>query len=126
MDSPKWIKPLFIIAALYDGILGMLFLMVPIQLFNATKIALPNHIGYIQFPAMLLVVFAIMFFNIAKDPKTNRNLIFYGILLKLSYCSVVFSHWAVGAVPFIWVPFAFFDLAFMVVFVIAYKALKSA
>ena len=125
MDSPKWIKPFFIIAALYDGILGMLFLVVPTQLFNATKITLPNHIGYVQFPAMLLVVFAIMFFNIARDPRANRNLIFYGILLKLSYCSVVFSHWMVGAVPFIWVPFAFFDFAFLVAFIIAYKALKS-
>ena len=104
---------------------GDAVLVVPTQLFNATKITLPNHIGYVQFPAMLLVVFAIMFFNIARDPRANRNLIFYGILLKLSYCSVVFSHWMGGAVPFIWVPFAFFDFAFLVAFIIAYKALKS-
>jgi len=120
----RWIKPFFIIAALYDGILGILFLMVPTQLFNAAKIVPPNHIGYVQFPAMLLVLFAIMFFNIARDPKANRNLILYGILLKFSYCSVVFPHWLVGNVPFIWVPFAFFDLAFLIVFAIAYKAVK--
>jgi len=91
----RWIKPFFIIAALYDGILGILFLMVPTQLFNAAKIVPPNHIGYVQFPAMLLVLFAIMFFNIARDPKANRNLILYGILLKFSYCSVVFPLWLV-------------------------------
>ena len=124
MDVPKWIKPFYVVAALYDGILGLVFLMVPTQLFNAAKIAPPNHIGYVQFPALLLVVFAIMFFNIVRDPKANKNLIFYGILLKLSYCSVVLPHWLVGNVPALWVLFAFFDLLFMVVFIVSYKAVK--
>jgi len=98
--------------------------MVPMQLFAAAKIAPPNHIGYVQFPALLLVVFAIMFFNIARDPKANRNLMLYGILLKISYCSVVFPHWLVGNVPFIWVPFACFDLAFLVVFIVAHRVTR--
>ena len=124
MANPKWIKPLFIIAGLYDGILGVLFLIVPTQLFKVANVPPPNHIGYVQFPAFLLIIFAIMFFNIAKDPLANKNLIPYGILLKFSYCSVVFSYWFMGNIPVIWVPFAFFDLAFLIVFFIAYSTLR--
>lgn len=125
MNFPKWIKPFFIIAALYDGILGILFLIIPMQIFNIAKITPPNHIGYVQFPAALLIVFSIMFFNIAKDPKANRNLILYGMLLKLSYCSVVFFHWIGGNIPFIWVLFGFFDLAFLIMFIAVYRMVRE-
>ena len=30
MNVPKWISPLFWIAALYDGVLGILFLAAPL------------------------------------------------------------------------------------------------
>jgi hypothetical protein len=126
MTVPKWIKPFYIVASLYDGILGLLFLIVPTQLFDMTRIPPPNHIGYVQFPSMLLVVFAIMFWKIARNPSRNKNLIIYGILLKVSYCSVVLSHWLVGNIPIIWVPFAVFDLCFMIGFIAALKQIKTS
>ncbi len=126
MNIPRWVKPFFIIAGLYDGILGGLFLIMGVQLFKIANVTPPNHIGYIQFPALLLIVFAIMFFNIAKDPIANKNLIFYGILLKFSYCAVVFSHRLIGQMPPLWMPFAYLDLAFLIVFAIAVKILKQA
>lgn len=124
MNIPRWINPLFIVAGLYDGILGIIFLTLPLCIFSAAGVPPPNHIGYVQFPAMLLIVFAILFFNIAKDPLANRGLILYGILLKVSYCAVIFPHWLMGNMPSMWVPFAFFDLAFLVIFLIAHRALK--
>lgn len=125
MEVPKWIKPLFVVSGLYDGVLGLLFLAIPYQLFSMTNIAPPNHIGYIQFPALLLVIFGIMFLNIARDPVANRNLILYGILLKISYCSVVFLNWMQSNIPIMWVVFAFFDLLFLVLFVVARKAIAQ-
>jgi len=88
------------------------------------NIAPPNHVGYVQFPAFLLIIFALMFFNIARDPIANKGLIIYGILLKFEYCSVVFPHWFLKNIPQIWVCFAFLDLAFLFIFVIADKKLK--
>ncbi len=126
MGSPKWIKPLFTVAGLYDGILGALFLIVPTQLFDAMNVTSPNHIGYVQFPAFLLIIFAVMFFNIAKDPAANRSLILYGILLKISYCAIVFVYTIVGQMPWMWIPFAYCDLAFLVAFIIAKKQLSLA
>jgi len=122
---PKIIKPFFILASLYDGILGLLFLLAPIQLYAAAGVTLPNHLGYIQFPACLLIIFAIMFYQIAKNPIANKNLIIYGIMLKISYCSVVFYYWFLGNIPFIWKPFAILDALFLVAFIGTYKALKD-
>jgi len=68
----KWVKPLFIVAGLYDGILGLAFLMVPLQIFDMYGVTPPNHLAYIQFPALLLVVFAVMFFRIAMEPVCRR------------------------------------------------------
>ena len=80
--------------------------------------------GYVHVLALMLVVFALMYFNIASKPKANRNLIFYGILFKLSFCLVVFTHWMAGNISYLWVLFAFFDIGFMTAFLVAYKALK--
>jgi hypothetical protein len=123
MGIPKWIKPFFAVAGLYDGILGLIFLLMPYQLFGLTNVPPPNHVGYVQFPALLLAIFGIMFLNIARNPFANRNLILYGILLKVSYCGVVISHWILGNMPIMWLVFAFFDLIFLVLFVVARRSL---
>ena len=54
MSTPKWIPPLFWLAALYDGLLGLAFLAAPGRLFDLCQVTPPNHLGYVQFPAALL------------------------------------------------------------------------
>lgn len=120
------IKPLFIIAALYDGILGIVFLCAPGRVFEAYGVTPPNHPGYVQFPAALLVIFAIMFAMIARDPAGNRHLIPYGILLKLAYCGIVFLHWFDGGIPGMWKPFAILDVVFLVLFALAFAAIGKS
>jgi hypothetical protein len=100
---------LFYIAAAYDGILGLVFLAAPLWAFETFAVTPPNHPGYVQFPAALLLVFALMFLRIARDPPAERDLIPYGILLKLAYCSVVTAYWLTGGVPDIWKPFVLAD-----------------
>lgn len=125
MDSLKRISILFYIAAFYDGILGIAFLLLPAALFHWFQVTPPNHYGYIRFPAAILLVFTFMFLAIAKNPVQNRSLILYGILFKASYCAVVFGYWFRSNVPAIWKPFAAFDFIFMIFFVWAYKELKN-
>ena len=123
MNNNLAVKVLFYIAAAYDGVLGIIFLAKPMCLFEAFEITPPNHAGYVQFPAMLLVVFAVLFFNIARNPAANRNLILYGILLKVSYCTVVFGYWFTDGIPIIWKPFAICDLIFIALFILAQQSL---
>ena len=72
MNVPKWIAPLFFLSALYDGVLGILFLFAPGAAFDWFDIVPPNHPGYVQFPAALLLIFALIFLRIARDPVANR------------------------------------------------------
>ena len=122
--STRSIRVLFAVAALYDGLLGIAFLAAAPALFAWVGVTPPNHFGYVHFPAALLIVFALMFWTISVDPVANRGLIRYGILLKVSYCSVVFYHWFTADIPFIWKPFAIADMAFLVLFVWALSWLK--
>jgi hypothetical protein len=123
MKKEKIISLLFIIASLYDGLLGILFLFAGGKVFEYFQVTPPNHPGYVQFPALLLIVFAIMFCMIARNPLANKNLISYGILLKVSYCGVVFFHWFATGIPNMWKPFAIFDLVFLGLFIWAYTSL---
>lgn len=110
-------------AAAYDGLLGLAFLFAGPAVFAAAGLAPPNHWGYVQFPAALLIVFGLLFATVAYDPEGNRNLIPFGILLKASYCGVVFWHWASTGLPDLWKPWAFADLAFLLLFLWAWRRL---
>ncbi|MDD3436808.1 MAG: hypothetical protein PHC64_06635 [Candidatus Gastranaerophilales bacterium] len=119
------IKIGYFLSGLYDFLLGMAFLFVPVQVFNLTHIMPPNHWGYVSFAAAMLTIFGIMFFQIAKDPIANKNLIPYGVLLKISYCGVVFGYHFNGGIPNIWVYFGVFDFIFLLFFVYSYIKLRN-
>ena len=121
----KTIKLLFIISALYDFLLGVIFLVGFRKIYNYFDIALPNHDGYVQFGAAVVAIFGVGFWFVAQDPQRNRDIIKMGILLKLSYSGVAVYHAALGNLPGIWLPFAWFDLIFLVLFVRALKTLKA-
>jgi hypothetical protein len=123
MEKHKCISIFYYFSAAYDGILGLAFLLFPISIYNWYGITPPNHVGYVHFPAALLIVFTIMFVNIARHPVRNRNLIPYGILLKVSYCTVVFWHWLTAGIPDMWKSFAIFDSIFGLLFVWSYITL---
>lgn len=122
MGRKTCMRTVFSIAALYDGLLGGSFLVAGERLFAAYNVTPPNHWGYIQFPAALLLVFALMFVAIARRPWQNRNLIPYGMLLKVAYCSVIGWHWWHGNIPGMWVPFAAIDFVFLILFIAAWFA----
>jgi hypothetical protein len=126
MKTPAWIPVLFWLSAAYDGILGLVFLIAPGYPFAQFDVTPPNHLGYVQFPAALLLIFGLMFARIAASPVRNRHLILYGILLKVAYCGVSGWHWAAGGIPAMWKPFTVIDLAMGVLFVAAYAVLSSA
>lgn len=118
-----WVRVLFALAAVYDGVLGLAFLLFPAYPFELFEVAPPNHPGYVQFPAALLLIFALMFVAVARDPIRQRDLIPYGILLKAAYCGLAFSYWLTQDIPGMWKPFAVIDVVMAVFFAWAYVAL---
>jgi hypothetical protein len=126
MKAIRWIQGLFGVAAIYDGVLGVVFLVIPWLPFNMFQVTPPNHWAYAQFPAALLLIFALMFLAIARNPAGNRGLIPYGIGLKVAYCAIAFGYWATSGIPGMWKPFAIIDVVMAALFVWAYVALGAA
>ena len=125
MKTNRAITALFTVAALYEGLLGASFLFGSGALFKWYGVTPPNHAGYVQFPAALLIVFSLMFMAVARNPYGNRNLIPYGILLKASYCGVIAYHWLTNGIPLMWKPFFILDLAFLITFTWAWTATRN-
>ncbi len=125
MNRKAMVSVVFGLSALYDGLLGIFFLFAAPMVFHWFEVTPPNHYGYVHFPAALLIIFGLMFLAIARDPVKHRNLIPYGILLKIAYCSVAFYHWFTAGIPWMWKPFAICDLVFMVLFIWAWGAVKK-
>ncbi len=119
------VKKLFLIAALYDFVLGVIFLVAWKQIYSYFGVVAPNHAGYIQFGAALIAIFGIGFWFVSQNPERNRDIIKMGILLKTSYATVVLGHYFLGSMPGVWVPFAWFDLVFLGFFIGALKSLAK-
>lgn len=121
----KWIKVVFVLSGIYDAALGATFLFFAGEVFAQTHVTPPNHLGYVQFPALLLILFGIVFLRIAADPVRCREWILYGMGLKFSYFSVTFWYMLHGGVPMLWIPWAWADLAFFTLFFAAWRKLGS-
>jgi len=117
--TSDWRRWLFYVAAVYDGLLGLTFMFFWAWVFRLFEVTPPNHPGYVQFSSLLLIVFGLMFLRIARDPDANRDLIVYGIGLKSAYCGLVFWYQLTEGVPAMWLPWAWIDLVFLALFILA-------
>jgi hypothetical protein len=107
----------FAASGIYDGLLGLIFCLAPGAMYRYFAVTPPNHWAYVRFPALILMIFGVMFFQVAFKPRENRNLIPYGILLKGAYAGTVFAYWFAKGLPDMWKPFAFCDTVFAVLFI---------
>ena len=123
--NTNWIKPLFIVAGLYDGALGLIFFFAHEGILSYFVVTPPNHPAYIEFPALLLVLFGAMFLQIASDPVRFRSLILYGVGLKAAYSGMAFWYQFTVGIPSMWLPWAWFDLLFLLAFLTAFTKLPS-
>jgi hypothetical protein len=121
----NWIRPLFFLAGIYDAVLGIAFLFFSPAIFRVAGVTLPNHMAYIEFPAPVLLIFAALFFQLPHDPVRNRDLLPYGAALKVAYAGVVFWNAVSGGIPGLWIPWAWIDLVFLVLFLVAWNSLRA-
>ena len=121
----KLIKAVFYLSALYDALIGATGILFPYIAFDMFDVTRPNHVGYVQFPAILLLIFGAMFYRVARDPVANRALMLYGVALKAGYSGLIFYYLLTTGVPAMFVPFAWADLAFLVLFVLSWRWVGS-
>jgi len=124
MSAAALTRILFVLAAIYDGLVGALFLFAPTWPFRLGGVTEPNHPAYVQFPGALLMIFAAMFLTIASDPSRFRHMIPFGILLKVAYCGLASWYWTTAGIPGMWKAFAIADLVMGLLFAWCFLAVR--
>ncbi len=118
----KSIKILFVVAGLYDLILGFVYFFAHERLFTYFDVPPAGHPTYVEFPAILLVLFGVMFLQISSNPVHHRAMIPYGIGLKAAFSGLAFWYEFTVGVSDMWIPMAVVDLLFLAGFVLAWRS----
>jgi hypothetical protein len=100
----KYYRVLFLIASVYDLVLGIIFLFFYKPVFELLGIPekIPQFGGYISLIGAFLFVIGVAYYLIYRgDLNKNIDLILVGALYKLAYCAVTFCYFAIGKIPHI-------------------------
>jgi hypothetical protein len=98
----KYYKGVFLVAAVYDILLGIIFTFFHDAAFRTLGIPekLPEFRGYLALLGAFLFVIGCAYWLICLgDLRRNRDLITVGALYKLAYSAIAFYYFAVGNVP---------------------------
>lgn len=116
----KYYKGLFLLVAVYDIILGIIFMFFKASTFQLLKIPekLPEFDGYLTLIGVYVFILGIAYYLIYKrDLQKNRDLILIGVLYKLGYCTVTFYYFMIGDIPHI-LFFALFGVIDFIMFLL--------
>jgi len=120
-------RGLFLIAGLYDFILGIIFLFFYRQIFFLTGMNLPENPAYLTFCAILIALFGILLFMIYFDLENSRKMIIYSVLIKFGYVGTVIYYFFVVGKDYVDAPFlifAVFDFVFAILFLESLRFVK--
>jgi len=119
MDKKKdsFFRSLFLIAALYDIILGLLFFFFYRQVYGFFNITLPDYPMYLQMAVAFVLAMGIGYYFVFKNLYRNVDLVKLGIVYKAVYAGLTtyFYFANLAHVVFFW--FAIIDFIFLLLFV---------
>ncbi len=124
----NYYRGLFLIAGLYDFILGVGFLFFYKQIFYFTGMNLPENPAYLTFCAVLIMLFGILLFMIYYDLNNSRRMIIYSVLIKFGYVSTVLYYYFLVGKDYVDAPFlifAGFDFIFAILFLESLKFVRK-
>jgi hypothetical protein len=95
----RYYRGLYLVAAVYDGVLGITFTFFYQPAFDMLEVTPPEG-GYIPLLGSFLFVIGVAYYLIWRgDLARNRDMILVGTLYKFAYASVALIFWAMGDVP---------------------------
>lgn len=107
----------FLIAALYDIVLGIVFLVGGETVLDAIGMTLPPHIAYIQLAAVFVFVQGLSYLFPWRDAWSNTGIVWVGVAYKAGYAALAAYYLLLGTLPSnFFIPWAISDLCFMVGF----------
>jgi hypothetical protein len=116
--SSSW-RTFFLVAALYDVVLGAVFVVAGEQILGAIGMELPPHVAYIQLAAIFILVQGLSYWLAYRDPFGNLGIVRVGVAYKAAYAGLAAWYLLIGALPSVFfIPWALIDVAFLVGFVL--------
>jgi len=116
---PSGWRAFFLVAALYDIILGAAFLIAGESILTAIGMTLPPHIAYIQLAAIFILVQGLSYWLVYRDPLGNLGIVRIGVVYKAAYAGLAAWYLILGTLPSVFfIPWAIIDLGFLVGFVL--------
>ena len=110
-------RTFFLIAALYDIVLGIGFFFLFDPLFSALGIALPNNTSYIHLTAAFVFVQGLGYWFVYQDMTMNRGIVKLGIVYKAVFAGLGFYYLAIDQLLHpIFLVFALADAFFLIGF----------
>jgi hypothetical protein len=116
--SLDWFRRVFLVAAVYDLVLGGVFFLFYDPIFEALDVQPPEHASYAHLSAAFVFVQGAAYLLVARNPMRNIDLVKVGVLYKTVYSGLAIYYFARGDLldnSFAW--FAAFDIVFIVLFV---------
>lgn len=118
-------RAFFLVAALYDLLLGLAFVTFGEQILGGIGMELPPHVAYIQLAAVFIFVQGFSYLLPFFDPLGNLGIVRVGVVYKAAYAGLALWYLAIGALPSaFFIPWAIIDVGFLVGFVLFLRAAR--
>ena len=125
LKHEKAYQNLFIIAALYDFVLGLTFLFfLPFFFEEIFNIAVPNYPVFHQGGAAFVFVMGVGFYFVYLNMYRNVDIVKIGIIFKSVYTALAFYYVFIENMPWVFLVFGVLDLVFIMLFILFLRAFK--
>ena len=110
-------RTFFLVAAIYDIVLGVAFFVLYGPLFSALGIEMPNNTSYIHLTAAFVFTQGLGYWFVYQDPPANLGIVKLGIVYKAIFSGLAFYYLAIGELLHpVFLVFGVADLLFLVGF----------
>jgi hypothetical protein len=110
-------RTFFLVAAIYDIVLGVAFFFLYDPLFSALGIELPNNASYIHLTAAFVFTQGLGYWFVYQDPTANLGIVKLGLVYKAIFSGLAFYYLAIGQLLHpVFVVFGVADLLFLIGF----------
>jgi hypothetical protein len=125
LKHEKAYRNLFLVAALYDFILGFVFFFfLPFFFEEIYNIAAPIYPAFYQGGAAFVFVMGVGFFFVYLNMYRNVDIVKIGITFKTVYTALAFYYVFIENMPWVFSIFGFLDIIFIILFILFLRDFK--
>ena len=118
LKHEKAYRSLFLIAALYDFVLGFVFFFfLPFFFKEIFDLTAPIYPSFYQGGAAFVFVMGVGFYFVYRNMYRNVDIVKIGITFKIVYTALAFYYVFIENMPWVFSIFGFLDIVFIVLFV---------